>query len=314
LRRTGRGVPLAIQLTGANRNDSQQALALVDAIPSLQGERGRPRHRITQNTNDTVTSDKYYFWCGSTLCLETDATNNNAITKRYFAEGVQISGQSLYYTQDRLGSVGELVDQSGVLQASYEYDPYGVRTQLSGAMNSDLGFASLFHESQSGFDLAKYRAYDSTLGRWLNRDPISEKGGVNLYDYVTNDPINLKDTTGFDLVIVPAPAPIYPIFQQGRDNTYLLPPGAEGSFINWPDYGTTTFSIPPDQIVSLPKGTIIYLGTCVCTLQHPAEFTTRGLSSNLDVALPETGYPQFRTFPDTLGYVPTLWDVLTERH
>jgi hypothetical protein len=41
----GRGVPLAIQLTGANRNDSQQALALIDAIQSLQGERGRPRHR-----------------------------------------------------------------------------------------------------------------------------------------------------------------------------------------------------------------------------------------------------------------------------
>ena len=37
--------PTAIaQLTGANRNDSQQALALVDAIPHLQGERGRPRH------------------------------------------------------------------------------------------------------------------------------------------------------------------------------------------------------------------------------------------------------------------------------
>jgi transposase len=41
----GHGVPLAIQLTGANRNDSQQALALVDAIPHLQGDRGRPRHR-----------------------------------------------------------------------------------------------------------------------------------------------------------------------------------------------------------------------------------------------------------------------------
>src|SRR5437899_8001227 len=40
----GHGVPLAIQLTGANRNDSQQALALVDAIPHLQGKRGRPRH------------------------------------------------------------------------------------------------------------------------------------------------------------------------------------------------------------------------------------------------------------------------------
>jgi transposase len=41
----GQGVPLVIQLTGANRNDSQQALALVDAIPLLQGKRGRPRHR-----------------------------------------------------------------------------------------------------------------------------------------------------------------------------------------------------------------------------------------------------------------------------
>ena len=29
----GQGVPLAVRLTGANRNDSQEALALVDAIP-----------------------------------------------------------------------------------------------------------------------------------------------------------------------------------------------------------------------------------------------------------------------------------------
>ncbi len=33
------------QITGANRNDSQQALALVEAIPSLQGKRCRPQHR-----------------------------------------------------------------------------------------------------------------------------------------------------------------------------------------------------------------------------------------------------------------------------
>jgi hypothetical protein len=34
-----------VRLTGANRNDSQEALTLVDAIPPLQGERGRPRCR-----------------------------------------------------------------------------------------------------------------------------------------------------------------------------------------------------------------------------------------------------------------------------
>ena len=38
----GQGIPLAIQLTGANRNDSRQAVALVDSIPALQGKRGRP--------------------------------------------------------------------------------------------------------------------------------------------------------------------------------------------------------------------------------------------------------------------------------
>jgi transposase len=43
----GRGVPLAVRLTGANRNDSQEALLLVDAIPPLQGGRGRPRRRPT---------------------------------------------------------------------------------------------------------------------------------------------------------------------------------------------------------------------------------------------------------------------------
>jgi transposase len=51
----GQSVPLAIQLTGANRNDSPQALALVDAIPSLQGARGRPRHRP-----DCVLGDRGY--------------------------------------------------------------------------------------------------------------------------------------------------------------------------------------------------------------------------------------------------------------
>jgi transposase len=41
----GRSVPLAVRLTGANRNDTQEALALVDAIPPLHGQWGRPRRR-----------------------------------------------------------------------------------------------------------------------------------------------------------------------------------------------------------------------------------------------------------------------------
>jgi transposase len=51
----GQGVPLAIRLTGANRSDSQEALALVDAIPPLQRECGRPWCRP-----DCVVADRGY--------------------------------------------------------------------------------------------------------------------------------------------------------------------------------------------------------------------------------------------------------------
>ena len=51
----GRGVPFAVRLTTANRNDSQQALALVDAVPPLHGVRGRPRQRP-----DCVLGDRGY--------------------------------------------------------------------------------------------------------------------------------------------------------------------------------------------------------------------------------------------------------------
>ena len=34
------------------------------------------------------------------------------------------------------------------------------------------------------------------MGRWLNRDPIGEQGGVNLYGMVGNDPVNWFDPFG----------------------------------------------------------------------------------------------------------------------
>jgi transposase len=41
----GRGTPLAVSLTGGNRNDITQLIPLVDAIPPVRGRRGRPRRR-----------------------------------------------------------------------------------------------------------------------------------------------------------------------------------------------------------------------------------------------------------------------------
>ena len=49
------GIPLATTLTGANRHDVTQLVPLIDAIPPVQGKRGRPRRRP-----DCVQGDRAY--------------------------------------------------------------------------------------------------------------------------------------------------------------------------------------------------------------------------------------------------------------
>ena len=43
-----------------------------------------------------------------------------------------------------------------------------------------------------------YRYYSPELGRFVNRDPIGEEDGVNLYEFVRNAPVNLTDFLGME--------------------------------------------------------------------------------------------------------------------
>src|SRR5690606_33760065 len=51
-------------------------------------------------------------------------------------------------------------------------------------------------DATTGLYYYGYRFYDPVTGRWPSRDPIGERGGVNLYGFVGNDSMNKIDILG----------------------------------------------------------------------------------------------------------------------
>jgi RHS repeat-associated protein len=75
------------------------------------------------------------------------------------------------------------------------YGVHGVAT-VTQIVNPNFQYAGYYAYQGSGLNLTWYRSYDPVIGRWQARDPIGEDGGINLYGYVGNDPINLFDING----------------------------------------------------------------------------------------------------------------------
>jgi RHS repeat-associated protein len=155
--------------------------------------------QIIEISNGVAESTQRFVWCGTELCQARDGSDN--VTRQFFADGEQINGTNYYYQKDHLGTIWSLTDSSGIIRTTNNYDPYGQEIELGGSVTADFGFAGMYVHQPSGLNLTLYRAYDPSSGRWLNRDPIGENGGLNLYDYVENDPLN--NTDPFGLVLDP---------------------------------------------------------------------------------------------------------------
>lgn len=106
-----------------------------------------------------------------------------------------------YYIFDHLGSVREMTDSSGTIQARYDYDPYGRATSITSTVPSDFQYAGYYEHASSGLNLTLFRAYDPNTARWLSRDPEGEGSDATLYSYSFNDPVNLTDPLGLTVYI-----------------------------------------------------------------------------------------------------------------
>jgi RHS repeat-associated protein len=118
------------------------------------------------------------------------------------AEEIALGTTTAYhYHYDGNGNVTELTDLEGGSAATYRYDVFGNTIQSEGSMSAANRYR--FSTKPVDDEIAAvplfyfgYRFYDPMLGRWPSKDPIGERGGVNIYASVGNDWVNRTDHLG----------------------------------------------------------------------------------------------------------------------
>ena len=139
----------------------------------------------------------------------------NHITKEYFwgidksgseqgAGGVggllavSVNGIFSIPCYDHNGNIVAYVSENGGIESLYVYDAYGNAIEQSGekADVHSFGFSTKYHEREVSLIAYQKRFYRPDFGRWLNRDPIEEGGGENLYAFCLNNPTAIFDPLG----------------------------------------------------------------------------------------------------------------------
>lgn len=112
---------------------------------------------------------------------------------------IKQGNNTLLPAYDGHGNVMALVDaDTGEIVAEYEYSPFGETIRATGPMadRNPFRFSTKYTDAETGLVYFGYRFYSPDLGRWLNRDPIEEQGGLNLYVMVFNNPLTYIDGLG----------------------------------------------------------------------------------------------------------------------
>jgi RHS repeat-associated protein len=108
------------------------------------------------------------------------------------------NGERYFPVFDGNGNISDYLDQTGAVVAHYEYSPFGRLVVATGAMKDVFSFRFSTKYYEPFWKLYYYglRYYSPEISRWLNRDPIQEEGGLNLYSFVRNAPSILLDPLG----------------------------------------------------------------------------------------------------------------------
>ncbi|RDH43688.1 RHS repeat domain-containing protein [Zooshikella ganghwensis] len=160
---------------------------------------------IQHYQNDKLTQTTRFVREDNLALQERDAENT---VKRHYIWGLNKGGgvggllsltqdgQHYYYVYDGKGNIVGVVNQANEVVAGYHYEPFGKRVSKSGAFEQPFGFSTKRYDEDTGLVYYGYRFYIPHQSIWLNRDPLGEAGGINLYGFVNSNPIMFIDPYG----------------------------------------------------------------------------------------------------------------------
>ena len=159
-------------------------------------------------TSKTVNGTKHtYYYAGGKLLRET--FGSNTLDFFYDVSGnpyaLKHNGTTYYYITNLQGDVMSIVNGSGTVVASYQYDPFGNLVSTEPAANSigainPLRYRGYVYDTESRLYYLQSRYYDPKVGRFINADALVSTGqgilGYNMFTYCRNNPVNLVDSSG----------------------------------------------------------------------------------------------------------------------
>ena len=172
-----------------------------------QGRRFSKKVYTGSTGNWTLSTHQKFVYNGYKQIAEYDASDVLQKTYTWQPAGLDVplwvkDGVTYYYyITDGNKNIRAMVDTSANEVAQYDYNPFGKIVVSTGIyMNiNKYRFSSEYHDGETGLVYYNYRYYDADLGRWINRDPIAEKGGNNLYAMVQNNPVHKWDHLGLKI-------------------------------------------------------------------------------------------------------------------
>ena len=175
----------AVSFTSRNGN------TIIECGYDYQGR--RYMKKVTQN--GTVAGHERYLYRGYLQIAALDMLDNRNVLRTLLWDPLEpvatrplalVQGASLYcYGTDFNKNVTEVFDAQGTIAAAYDYSPYGTATR-TGRLVQPVQWSGEMHDEELALVYYNYRYYNPKDGRWINRDPIAEQAGWNLYAFVGN--------------------------------------------------------------------------------------------------------------------------------